>query len=56
MPAIAARRDGGFLLLGKFGGGKVLVQSGFPSRPELLTREGLRIARHAWALLSKRLS
>lgn len=39
MPAIAARRDGGFLVLGKFGDGKVLVQSAFAPRPELMTRE-----------------
>jgi len=39
MPAIATRRDGGFLLLGKFGEGKVLVQSAFAPRPQLMTRE-----------------
>jgi subfamily B ATP-binding cassette protein HlyB/CyaB len=39
MPAIAARRDGGFLVLGKFGDGKILVQSAFAPRPEIMTRE-----------------
>ncbi len=38
LPAIAARRDGGFLLLAKAGGEKVLVQAALASRPELLTR------------------
>jgi subfamily B ATP-binding cassette protein HlyB/CyaB len=39
MPAIAARRDGGFLVLGKFADDKLLVQSAFASRPELINRE-----------------
>ena len=39
MPAIAARRDGGFLLLGKAGDDKILVQAAFAPRPELMTRE-----------------
>lgn len=38
MPAIAALRDGGFLLLGKFGDGKVIVQSPHSPRPALMTR------------------
>ena len=38
MPAIAALRDGGFLLLGKFGDGKVLVQSPQSQRPALMTK------------------
>jgi subfamily B ATP-binding cassette protein HlyB/CyaB len=38
MPAIAALRDGGFLLLGKFGDGKVLVQSPHSPRPALMTK------------------
>ena len=38
LPAIAARRDGGFLLLAKAGGEKVLVQAALASRPELLSR------------------
>jgi ATP-binding cassette, subfamily B, bacterial HlyB/CyaB len=38
MPAIAALRDGGFLLLGKFGDGKVIVQSPHSLRPALMTR------------------
>ena len=39
MPAIAARRDGGFMLLGKAGDDKILVQTAFAPRPELMTRE-----------------
>jgi subfamily B ATP-binding cassette protein HlyB/CyaB len=38
MPAIAALRDGGFLLLGKFADGKVLVQSPHSQRPALMTK------------------
>jgi ATP-binding cassette, subfamily B, bacterial HlyB/CyaB len=38
LPAIAARRDGGFLLLGKAGDDKILVQSPFVPRPELMTK------------------
>jgi subfamily B ATP-binding cassette protein HlyB/CyaB len=38
LPAIAARRDGGFLLVGKAGDGKVLVQAPHAPRPTLLTR------------------
>jgi subfamily B ATP-binding cassette protein HlyB/CyaB len=38
MPAIAALRDGGFLLLGKFGDGKVLVQSPHSPRAALMTK------------------
>src|SRR5262249_10201907 len=38
MPAIAALRDGGFLLLGKFGDGKVIVQSPHSPRPALMTK------------------
>jgi ATP-binding cassette, subfamily B, bacterial HlyB/CyaB len=39
MPAIAARRDGGFLLLGKAGDDKVLVQTAFAPRPEMMSRD-----------------
>jgi ATP-binding cassette, subfamily B, bacterial HlyB/CyaB len=39
MPAIAARRDGGFLLLGKAGDGKILVQAAYAPRPELMNKE-----------------
>jgi len=39
LPAIAVLRDGGFLLLGKAGDGKVLVQSPLSPRPTLMTRE-----------------
>jgi len=38
MPAIAALRDGGFLLLGKFGDGKVIVQSPHSQRPAVMTK------------------
>jgi ATP-binding cassette, subfamily B, bacterial HlyB/CyaB len=41
LPAIAALRDGGFLLLGKVGDGKALVQHPLSSRPSLMTREEL---------------
>ena len=39
LPAIAALKDGGFLLLGKVGDGKVVVQSPKTPRPELMTQE-----------------
>jgi subfamily B ATP-binding cassette protein HlyB/CyaB len=39
LPAIAALRDGGFLLLGKIGDDKALVQSSLSPKPELMTRE-----------------
>jgi ATP-binding cassette, subfamily B, bacterial HlyB/CyaB len=38
LPAIAARRDGGFLLLGKVGEGKALVQVPYAPRPSMMTR------------------
>jgi ATP-binding cassette, subfamily B, bacterial HlyB/CyaB len=38
MPAIAAQRDGGFLLLAKVGDDKLLVQSPFQPRPSVMTR------------------
>jgi ATP-binding cassette, subfamily B, bacterial HlyB/CyaB len=38
MPAIAIRRDGGFVLLGKVADNKILVQIAFAPRPELMTR------------------
>jgi subfamily B ATP-binding cassette protein HlyB/CyaB len=44
MPAIAARRDGGFLLLGKAGDDKILVQAAYAPRPELMTREQFEAA------------
>jgi subfamily B ATP-binding cassette protein HlyB/CyaB len=44
MPAIAARRDGGFLLLGKVGDGKILVQEPYAPRPSLMTREEFEAA------------
>jgi subfamily B ATP-binding cassette protein HlyB/CyaB len=41
LPAIAVLKDGGFLLLGKVGDDKVVVQSPKTPRPELLTRSDL---------------
>ena len=41
LPAIAVLKDGGFLLLGKVGQDKVVVQSTKTPRPELLTKEDL---------------
>ena len=41
MPGIAVLRDGGFLLLGKVGEGKVLVQSPRQSRPHLMSQAEL---------------
>ena len=41
LPAIAALRNGGFLLLGKFGDGKILVQSPQSLRPALMSRSEL---------------
>ena len=41
LPAIAALKDGGFLLIGKVGDDKVVVQSTKTPRPELMTRDDL---------------
>jgi subfamily B ATP-binding cassette protein HlyB/CyaB len=41
LPAIAARQDGGFLLIGKVGDDKAVVQSPSSQRPELMTRAEL---------------
>jgi ATP-binding cassette, subfamily B, bacterial HlyB/CyaB len=41
LPGIAVLRDGGFLLLGKVGDGKVLVQSPRQSRPQLISHAEL---------------
>ena len=41
LPAIAVLKDGGFLLLGKVGDDKVVVQSTKTPRPELMTRGDL---------------
>jgi len=41
LPGIAVLRDGGFLLLGKAGEGKVLVQSPASPRPQLMTQAEL---------------
>jgi ATP-binding cassette, subfamily B, bacterial HlyB/CyaB len=39
MPAIAALRDGNFMLLAKGGEERVLIQSAFSHRPELMTKK-----------------
>jgi ATP-binding cassette, subfamily B, bacterial HlyB/CyaB len=41
LPGIAVLRDGGFLLLGKVGDGKVLVQSPRQARPQLMSHAEL---------------
>src|SRR6202790_3173562 len=41
LPAIAALKDGGFLLIGKLGDDKAVVQSPRSPRPELMTRDQL---------------
>src|SRR5258706_2259930 len=41
LPAIAVLKDGGFLLLGKVGDDKIVVQSTKTPRPELMTRDDL---------------
>ncbi|HEY2227217.1 MAG TPA: ABC transporter transmembrane domain-containing protein, partial [Xanthobacteraceae bacterium] len=41
LPAIAALKDGGFLLLGKVGDDKIVVQSTQSPRPELMTKDQL---------------
>jgi subfamily B ATP-binding cassette protein HlyB/CyaB len=41
LPGIAVLRDGGFVLLGKAGDGKVLVQAPFAQRPQLMTQAEL---------------
>jgi ATP-binding cassette, subfamily B, bacterial HlyB/CyaB len=41
LPAIAVLKDGGFLLLGKVGGDKVVVQSTKTPRPEIMTKDDL---------------
>jgi ATP-binding cassette, subfamily B, bacterial HlyB/CyaB len=41
LPAIAVLRDGDFLLLGKVGGDKIVVQSTKTPRPELMTKDDL---------------
>ncbi len=41
LPAIAVLKDGGFLLLGKVGGDKIVVQSTNTPRPELMTKDDL---------------
>ena len=42
LPAIAALRDGGFLLLGKIGDDKAIVQSALSPRPSLMSRTSSR--------------
>ena len=41
LPGIAVLRDGGFILLGKAGEGKVLVQLPLSPRPQLMTKDEL---------------
>jgi subfamily B ATP-binding cassette protein HlyB/CyaB len=41
LPAIAALKDGGFLLLGKMGEDKIIVQSPLSQRPTLMTKDEL---------------
>src|SRR3984957_13884139 len=41
LPAIAVLKDGGFLLLGKVGDDKVVVQSTTTPRPQLMTKADL---------------
>src|SRR6266852_782102 len=41
LPVIAALKDGGFLLIGKLGEDKVVVQSPKSPRPELMTKDEL---------------
>jgi ATP-binding cassette, subfamily B, bacterial HlyB/CyaB len=41
LPAIAVLKDGDFLLLGKVGGDKIVVQSTKTPRPELMTKDDL---------------
>jgi ATP-binding cassette, subfamily B, bacterial HlyB/CyaB len=41
MPAIAALRDGGFLILGKVAGDRAMVQSPTAARPEMMNRSDL---------------
>ena len=51
MPAIAVLRDGGFLLLGKVGEDKIVVQSTKTPRPELMTKEDLEGVRDGRIIL-----
>jgi subfamily B ATP-binding cassette protein HlyB/CyaB len=44
LPGLVALRDGGFLLLGKVGDDKALVQSPLSSRPTMMTRAELEAA------------
>ena len=41
LPAIAALKDGGFLLLGKVGDDKIVVQTAKSPGPELMSRDDL---------------
>jgi subfamily B ATP-binding cassette protein HlyB/CyaB len=54
LPAIAARRDGGFLLLGKAGDDKVLVQEPFAPRPELMSKDAFEATRDGRLVLITR--
>jgi subfamily B ATP-binding cassette protein HlyB/CyaB len=39
LPAIAALKDGGFVVVGKAGDGKIIIQSALSPRPTLMSRE-----------------
>jgi subfamily B ATP-binding cassette protein HlyB/CyaB len=54
LPAIAALRDGGFLLLYKIGDDKALVQSALSSRPTLMTRAELEAVWNSHLVLMTR--
>jgi subfamily B ATP-binding cassette protein HlyB/CyaB len=54
LPAIVALRDGGFLLLGKVGDDKALVQSPLSPRPTLMTRAEFEAAWNGQLVLMSR--
>ena len=54
MPAIVALRDGSFLLLGKVGDGKALVQSPLSPRPTMMTRAEFEAAWNGHLVLMTR--
>src|SRR5205085_6297323 len=54
LPAIAGLRDGGFLVLGKVGDDKALVQSPLSPRPAMMTREEFEAAWNGQLVLMTR--
>jgi ATP-binding cassette, subfamily B, bacterial HlyB/CyaB len=54
VPAIAALRDGGFLVVAKAAEDKVLVQSPLEPRPALMTRAELLAVWDGWLILMTR--